>query len=123
MLYEIRAFVTAFQRESPVRKVLDLYGCEFNSVEKNESTENILVKQPWMRKLLPTKDEAHTIAKIMDELYDSYYELEGVFGDLEDNRIHPYGWDNLQFCLAAKEGEKEGVIGEDFCLQMLLLLL
>ena len=68
-----------------------------------------------------TKDEISTVSEAGDMFFEAWVGLERVFGDLEENRPHPNGWDKLTCILMSKilKGGEEpdtghGCVGTDF---------
>lgn len=50
-------------------------------------------------------DETFSIPVPRDDivhLFDAWRGIERVFGDLDDNRLHPNGWDKLRFVFSSK---------------------
>ena len=105
-LYDIRRIVQLLQHNSPLRNFID---DKHKMVVRGEKVVEVKLNDQ-----LTEKEEQH-LNKARFELFDAWYCLERVFGDLEDNRLHPMGWDKIGLCLSGKDGkEGGGIVGLGF---------
>ena len=102
-LYDIRRIVQLLQHNSPLRNFIE---------DRHKFLETgVTVK---LNDQLTEKEE-EDMDKAKFELFDAWYCLERVFGDLEDNRLHPMGWDKIGLCHSGKNGkEGGGIVGLGF---------
>ena len=97
VLYDIRKIVEPFHHGAPLR----------NHIEKTlQSTCNEGVDH--------NREEKELLSDAQKELFRAWYGLERAFGDLEDNRLHPYGWDKLAIVFSGKGGPSGGIVGKDY---------
>ena len=96
VLYDIRKVVELLHHGSPLRNHIEA------SVNKSNKGGE------------PSKKDEKELSQAKRELFNSWYGLERVFGDLEDNRLHPFGWDKLAVVCSSKGGPSGGIVGKDF---------
>ena len=105
-LYDIRRIVQLLQHNSPLRNFID---DKHKFVVRGEKVVEVKLNDQ-----LTEKEEQH-LNKARFELFDAWHCLERVFGDLEDNRLHPSGWDKIGLRHSGKDGkEGGGIVGLGF---------
>ena len=116
VLYQLRKSIGVFARDGIMRvfmdqamQVLDHPECDKSKIPLHfvERTEHL------------SDEELSTVSREYNEFLNAWSTLEAVFGDLEDNRLHPAFWDNLRFLFSGKatesdSDEEHGVVGEDW---------
>lgn len=117
VLYALRKSIGVFARDGIMRVFMDqaMQVLDHPECDKSKIPLHFVERSEHL-----SDEELSTVRREYTEFLNAWSTLEAVFGDLEDNRLHPAFWDNLMFIWSGKSrgteriNERHGIVGEDW---------
>lgn len=109
VLYALRKSIGVFARDGIMRVFMDQAKQVLNhpGFDKSKFHYRQLLREGEEERSWLNKEELSAVSREYTEFLNAWDTLEGVFGDLEDNRRHPAFWDNLRFVFSGKVTESD----------------
>ncbi len=112
VLYALRKSIGVFARDGIMRVFMEQ---AMQVIDHPECDKSKIDLHRVERKEHLNSEELSKVSTEYNEFLHAWSTLEAVFGDLEDNRLHPAFWDNLMFIWSGKSSNRpHGIVGEDW---------